>query len=135
MANEGVSEQICNASITIFTNGILALCRENKELDCLDKQEVKSFTETLALLLVEEVANCEDSILTACLALKCLELMFSHSKSIHDILAKSKRFEILVTRAYMYGCREHLMLENTAFTLLQVLQISSFKKENLNKEK
>ena len=50
MANEGVSEQICNASITIFTNGILALCRENKELDCLDKQEVKSFTEMLALL-------------------------------------------------------------------------------------
>ena len=119
--NDEVSEKICNACITIFTNGMIAICKENEGKEyCLD-QGLKDFFQELVPLLVEEVANCENVIMNACLALKCIEVLMCHSKLTYNMLRKTSRFEALVEKAKIYGMREHLKLENASNALLQIM--------------
>lgn len=118
--NDEVSEQICNASLSIFNNGIIAISKENKEKECFD-QDMKAFIEELIPLLVEEVANYDKCIFNSCLALKCLESMIKNSKFVLEILRNESTFEIVVAKAKMYGHKEHLKLENAANTFIQLL--------------
>ena len=113
------SEQIRNASIVIFTNGILALChnenKNEKKQGFLEDQGIELFIEKLVPLLVNEVEMYEKHIFNTCLALKCLELIVGYSKPTHDMLKdEANAFETLVKKVRLYGHREHLKLENFA---------------------
>ena len=119
--DEKMSEQVCNTSITIFTNGIIAIYKEEKKNKEFLDQQMKPFIEALVPSLVEKVTNYMKRVETAYLALKCLGVMVCHSQLTRDILQKKNHFENLIWKAKEYGYREHFKLENAAHALLQEL--------------
>ena len=142
-----VSEQICSASLAILTNGTLALYKhkvvnnnkykqninhDERDYYCFDEEEQPplkpSFIEMFVPLLIEAVAKHMICTNNACLALQCLEAMIIHSSRAREMLQEMEGGDqyhgsvgTIVEEARLYGCREHLKLEQTATSMMEVL--------------
>lgn len=131
MDNDEVSEQICNASLTVLTNGILAMYSSTNEKqgeyfleqeEQSEDQQFKSFIAMFIPSVVEAVVNHETWTNNACLAMKCLEAMVFHSTATCEILREMDNdVGTLVEQAKLYGYREHLKLEQAAVAAMEAL--------------
>ena len=112
------SERICIACLGILTNVIRSICDENQSdfLDC----ECKDFIERLVPSLIREASNYEKSTETACITLACLCTLVCNS-SVGRKKVKEKDVLIILEEARVYGCREHLRLENGASAAIKTL--------------
>lgn len=112
------SEQICSACLSILINGIISLStkRNNRSLD----EECTNFIENLVPFLIKGVSSYECTHNT-CLALQCLLLLVTKSSLACMKIGEMKANDI-IEKAGHYGSIEHLRLEETAKSVLNVLQ-------------
>jgi hypothetical protein len=122
MDGDETSERICIACLSILTNGIKSIYDKNQS-DFLD-HECKDFIGRLVPSLVRAAANYENNIENACIALACLRTLACNS-SIGCEKVKETDILTIAEKAKVYGCREHLRLENVANAAIETLvQIS-----------
>jgi len=113
-----VSEQICTSCLTILINGIISftISENNSSLD----KECSNFIEAIIPCLVEGVSNFKCTH-NSCLALQCLLALISKSP-----LACNKVGELnvspIIEQAERYGSMEHLELQKTAKSTIDILQ-------------
>jgi hypothetical protein len=112
------SERICIACLSILTNGIRSIC-DKKQSDFLD-HECKDFIERLVPSLISSASNYEKSTENACIALACLCTLICNSSVGRKKVKETDVLNIL-EEARMYGCREHLRLENGASAAIETL--------------
>ena len=116
--DDETSQQICNASLSILSNGLITLSKDD---GFLDRDECQSFIESLLPYLVKGVEQCKCTHL-ACLALGCLSQLL-HKSSVACMKARdSSNMSQVIAEAERYGKREHCKLEEVAKSTIEIIQ-------------
>ncbi len=114
--NHELSEQVCNACLSIFANGITALSKGgNFDNEC------KDFIEDFMPCLIDGIENVRCTH-HAYLALKCLKLLFQNSSTAITTAKESGNIVGVVEKALEYGLREHFRLEDEARSTIGILE-------------
>jgi len=116
-------QQIHNASLVILTNCLHSMYKQNektKYFNC-EEESYKLFVQKLVPKLVETVVNHSQSPSNACLSMTCLKVLLLHSATARTMLYEMNELGRIVEQAKLYGCREHLKLEQIATSLLELL--------------
>ena len=114
--NGEMREQICDACLCILANGIMSLPKNDSFLD----QECKYFIQHLTPSLLHNLERLE-CVHHACLALRCLSLLVDYSSLACDMLQRTNIGSVM-EQAVELGRGEHLLLEKTAMSTIDVLQ-------------
>merc|ERR1739844_8801 len=116
--NDGTSQKICTASLSILSNGLLSISKDD---GFLDRDECQYFIESLLPHLVKGVEQCKCTHL-ACLALNCLSQLLHKSSVACRKARDSGNMSQVVADAAQYGKREHCKLEEVAKSTIEIIQ-------------
>lgn len=111
--------QMINSCLSIFTNS-LALLSDLKLLEnfMIEHENNDEFVTNITPLLIKVVSICKCPH-NACLALRCLCLLYNNSTIAQDLLAdESQKY---VTEAEKFGKQRHMRLQKEAQALLAAL--------------
>lgn len=114
--NGEVCEELCDACLCILANGIMSLPKN----ECFLDQECECFIQDFVPSLVHNLERLE-CVHHTCLALRCLSLLADNSSLACEML-QDTNIDSIMKQAVEQGREEHLMLEKTAMSTIDLLQ-------------
>lgn len=120
LKNEEICVQITNACLRIASNILLSNSARSKDRNnSLNNRSI--LIEHFIPLLIDTVAQYENTY-NACLALKCIAILVDNSSPARRIMKEADNLGFVMEQAREYGCRENLMLQQTAASTIQTFR-------------